>query len=307
MTGRNKTVQGIIQLYNHFPRINRRSISNWLDKVTFLHILCIWLSVVLAFALVYFFLPTQDSFLYSVLEKQPIRSFLDALHFSFMSAVTVSFGNILPFGFFKLISMAEILFAFLLLAVVTSKLVSIKQDIILGELYEISFDERVNQIRSSLLLFRQNLDRLMDKSEEGSLQKREVLGLHTHLTSLEDVIGEVRTMITKQGHYHFIKHIDAVNAELIFNSLVSSFERLGELLTLLNKKKIVWKTEVNILVLKKCLEVNDSLFTQVHASSLFTREIANELNAQKNKAVEEVRAASLINKKIKEVEASNAL
>ena len=281
-------MQDFIQLYNPFPRINRRNISNWLDKVTFLHILGIWLSVVFAFAVIYFFLPTKTSFLYSVLQKQPIASFLDALHFSFMSAATVSFGNLLPFGYFKLISMVEILFAFLLLAVVTSKLVSIKQDIILGELYEISFDERVNQIRSNLLLFRQNLDRLMAKIEEKSFQRRQIEGVHTHITSLEDVLGEIRTLVTKQGHYHFIKHIDSVNAELIFNSIVASFERLGELLEIMNKKKITWKTEVNMLVLKKCLEVNDSLFTQVHASTLLTHEIANELNFQKNKALEGV-------------------
>lgn len=272
-------------------QLDRTVINSWLDRLHFPHILLVWLFVIIGFGVIYFLISTPSSYLYSNPTHEKVTSLWDAIYFSFVSATTVGFGDIIPLGSFRLVSIIEVVFGFLLLAVVTSKLVSIKQDVILGELYEISFDERVNQIRSNLLLFRQNLDRLMAKIEEKNFQRRQIEGIHHYISALEDVLGEVRTLVTKQGHYHFIKHIDPVNAELIFNSIISSFERLGELLAIMSKKKVAWKTEVNMLILQKCLEVNESLFTQVHASSLFTHEVANDLNAQKNKAVAEMRKA----------------
>jgi len=80
-------------------------------------------------------------------------------------------------GFFKLISIFEVVFGLLLLAFVTSKLVSIKQDVILNEIYDISFNERLSMVRSSLLLFRQSLSRMMEKIEEiGKAKEAELMG-----------------------------------------------------------------------------------------------------------------------------------
>ncbi len=86
-----------------------------------------------------------------------INNLPDSIYFSFVTATTTGFGDFLPQGWFKLIVIAEVICGLLLLALVTSKLVSIKQDILLKEIYDMSFYERINRLRSGLLLFRQNL------------------------------------------------------------------------------------------------------------------------------------------------------
>lgn len=271
---------------NIFEQIRNKKVINWLDKLTFFRILVLWALVIIAFGVIYHILQTNSSYLFSVYKQSPVEMIKDSIYFSFVTATTTGFGDIVPIGEFRWITIFEVIFGLILLAVVTSKLVSIKQDAILSELYDISFNERITRLRSSLLLLRQNTDKIITKIEDNSIKQSEVRNVYTYFSSLEDSLTESLNLITNSGRSHFVKKLDSVNAELIFNSIISSLDKLHELISILIQKNIEWKTEINVLILKKCMLINENLFNQVGISKILTKQTLQDLNSQKNSAVD---------------------
>ncbi len=242
-------------------------VNTLFDKLTFLHILLIWSSVVIIFGIFYYFLYTDASYLYYNFSHQRVSSLTDHIYFSFITATSTGFGDIVPLGYFKLLSIFEVVFGLVLLAFVTSKLISIKQDVILSEIYEISFQEKINGLRSSLLLFRQNVGRIITQLEEGTLRKREVQELYIYFSSLEDVLHEIEELFPNgEEETHFTKVLDPVNMELIFNSITQSFEKIHELVLVLNTSQFEWKRDVTVKLIQNCLSINVSLIEKLKSS-----------------------------------------
>ena len=129
-----------------FDRLNYKGLNTWLDKLTFFKIFLIWTSVIVIFGLIYFFFTTTRAFLFYTTSNSTVDQVLDAIYFSFITATSTGYGDIVPSGVFKIITIFEVVFGLLLLAFVTSRLISIKQDIILTEIYEISFNEKINRL-----------------------------------------------------------------------------------------------------------------------------------------------------------------
>jgi len=253
----------------------------WLDKLTFPRIFLIWTFVILVFAFGYhFFSNGNNHLLYNVFNR-PVNSIIDTIYFSFIIATSTGFGDIVPMGAFKIISVFEVIFGLMLLAFVTSKLVSLKQDIIINEIYDISFQERINRLRSSLLVFRQNLNRFISKAEDGNITRLMILDISSHISLLKDVLIEVSSLIsTKKGYY--TKKIDPLNTELIFNSILQSYDKINELTTILNEKKIDWKKSKNLNTIKSSIDFNNELFEKLEKSKILEKKIMTDLSSQKD-------------------------
>ena len=120
-----------LSLQEAFLDIRKKRLFS-LDKIKFYQILLFWFFLIFLFGVIYyFFLGRLGADLVSTVSKQPITKATDAVYFSFITATSTGFGDIIPIGFFKVMAIAEVTLGLLLLALVTSKLVSIKQDIIL--------------------------------------------------------------------------------------------------------------------------------------------------------------------------------
>lgn len=268
-----------------------KNVNTWFDKLSFTAILLVWISLVVLFGLGYYFFSSNTTFLHYNPTNGQVNGILNHIYFSFITATTTGFGDIVPFGFFKMIAIVEVIFGFLLLAVVTSKLVSIKQNVILGEIYELSFHEKVNRVRSSLLVFRQNLSRIISRVEDNSVHKREINDLYTYISSLEDILHEVTAIINRPEGSQYTKVLDSLNTELVFNSVLSSFEKLSELITVLDQNKLEWRREVTIHLVYKCINLNQQLFDKINAAKMLSEKNLNDLNAQKSKLVDTIRTA----------------
>jgi potassium channel LctB len=266
-------------------------VYTFFDKLTFLHIFLIWTGIILTFGIIYSLFSSQGSFLLYTPTKTNVTSILDGIYFSFITATSTGFGDIVPNGIFKAIAIFEVVFGLVLLAFVTSKLVSIKQNAILNEVYEISFNERLSRLRSSLLVFRQGLSRLMEKIEEGTIKKREISDLYVNFSSLDSILNEIITFFGSGGDSRFTKAIDNLNTELIFNSVISSFEKINELIIALNDAKINWKRDITINLINSCINVNNMLFEKLHfvkKRGISEKTIA-DLNEQNKKIIESIK------------------
>ncbi len=254
----------------------------FIDKLSFIHIFSFWAILVIIFGLLYFYFEQPGTFLLYNAPGNPTIDLKDTVYFSFIAATTTGFGDIIPFGFFKIIAVIEVILGLMLLAMVTSKLVSIKQDVILSEIYELSLNEKVNGLRSSLLLFRQNLERLITKIEEGKHTKREINNLYVYINSFVDTLNDTFSLIKNSRGKHFIKSIDPVNTELLFHSIIASFEKLNELLTSLTEHEINWKQELNSKTIYNCISINEKLFEDLNFSKTLMKETVLDLNVRKD-------------------------
>ena len=274
-----------ISVNGTLEKINQRIMRYWIDKFSFLHLFLVWLFVVVGFGWWYYSFPDQLSYLYSPIVRSHVQTLSESIYFSFITATTTGFGDIIPFGIFKLMAIIEVIFGLLLLAVVTSKLVSIKQDVILGELYELSFNEQISQLRSALLEFRQNLERLMGKVEEGILKRRETNEIIVHLSSFEHQMTEISMLVGRSKGDELIKNMDPVDTELIFEGVVSSFEKIHELVVLLDQHKLDWRGDAILTLLRKCIILNEGLFEKLNTSKSVTKETLVALNNRKEKMI----------------------
>ena len=270
-------------------KIRQQALHTWIDRLSFPRIFILWMAVIVFFGLAYVFLSNGASYLYYAQQNSNVNTFKDAIYFSFVTATTTGFGDIVPFGTFKMLAIIEVLFGLLLLALVTSKLVSIKQDVILTEIYEFSFEEKLNRLRSSLLYFRQNLNRIMSKIEEHRFQKRDTSEININLSSFEHILTETYALVRRSPNNQFIKNLDPVNAGLILNSIITSFEKVNELFTLLDQHKLQWRSDATITLTRKIILLTDELFGKINTSNIMTMSISQDVNTRKNKIVSQIK------------------
>jgi len=277
-----------ISLNQLLRSLKKKSMNAWFDKLSFLHIFLIWAIVIVMFGLAYHFLTKGTSYLYQSLGDKTTLSVFDTIYFSFITATTTGFGDIIPFGGFRILALIEVVCGLLLLAFVMSKLVSIKQDIILNEVYEISFGEKISRIRSSLLLFRQNINRIIERIEEGIIKKREIIDMYTYISSLEDSLQQIFTLFTRSRTNHFTKDVDPVNAELIFISIIQSLEKLLELINILESQKIEWRREVTISLIKNSTKQSSLLFENIGTIKNLSNQTVKNLKSQIDVVVQDI-------------------
>ena len=99
---------------------------------------------------------------------------------------------------------------------------------------------------------------------------------------------EIRTAIDANTKNKYTKTIDQVNTEVLFNSILSSFEKMIELIELLNKEKTDWKKEISAAQINKCLSACDGIFEELDGIDL-TREKIEGLRNRKENTKKELR------------------
>jgi hypothetical protein len=86
-----------------------------------------------------------------------VRGLFSALYFSSVTATSVGFGDIVPQGPARVISVVEAVAGLVIFGCVVSKFVSRRQEELIGEIHHIAFEERLGRVRTNLLLVRAEL------------------------------------------------------------------------------------------------------------------------------------------------------
>jgi rhodanese-related sulfurtransferase len=79
-----------------------------------------------------------------------LKGFGTALYFSFVTATSIGYGDILPVGIARLIAVAEAISALLIFGSVVAKFVSHRQDELVAEIHRITFEERLDRVQTNL-------------------------------------------------------------------------------------------------------------------------------------------------------------
>jgi hypothetical protein len=176
-----------------------------------------------------------------------LNGFWTIVYFSFITATTAGFGDIIPLGITKFLAVFEMIIGLVIFGLVISKLVSVKQEVILDEIYNISFEERINRLRSALYLFRADVSKTIDKIDGNMISKQELSDLWITLTSLDVTLTDIVRIMTggvkRQDGHDYVKRLDKFNTELLFNSVELSIAKTKELFQHLNVGGYGWRTD----------------------------------------------------------------
>ncbi|MBN2095668.1 MAG: cation:proton antiporter [Candidatus Aenigmarchaeota archaeon] len=266
-----------------------RRLQTWVDKLTFTRIFALWFFVIFSFGLIYFYGQTpENSLIYQ--NGGSVNNLMDTIYFSFISATTTGYGDILPFGLFKILAIIEVVCGWLLLAAVTTRLISVKQDIIIGELYKASLRSEISGLRTALRLFRQNIDDFIIRMEEGALKKRSLNDLSRYLASFEENLLRVKLIIPKDNEDGFRTAPEEEDLEILVNSAMNSFEKLLELINTNHRETLDWRTESAMNRIKVSVQIGEDIFKLADRSGFFKPEFMKGLNERRESIISEIRS-----------------
>ena len=129
----------------------------------------LWLGVVLSAGLVYWLLEAGGvrSLVAGGAEIRPgWEGFVTSIYFSFVTATSVGFGDVVPVGPARIIAISESVAGLLIFGCVVSKLVSQRQEMLVEELHRITFEARLGRVRTNLYLVLSELQSIVFGSSE---------------------------------------------------------------------------------------------------------------------------------------------
>ena len=214
-----------------------RTESNWTDRVvdalvldrTIGGLLGIWLAVVVGFGLIYWI---QDMAGEGWLRGNSgplggsLADLATAVYFSFVTALTIGYGDIVPVGPARVLAIIEGAAGLLVFGFVISKLVSRRQEELTEDTHRIAFEQRLGRVRTSLHLVLSELQTIATMCGDDSVSAERVrIRAESTIAIFE---GELRTV--HDLLYRPEQMPDEQVLESILASLAASLEVLGELL-----------------------------------------------------------------------------
>jgi len=227
-----------------------------LQDLTLKELFYLWVAIGIGFAMIYYllsFIP-QSSLLY---QNQPINhgisDFFTMVYFSFITLTSTGYGDVVPLGISKILSIAEIFLGLAVFGFLISKLISARQQSIIEELYDISFEETVSRMRSSLYVYRANISRIIDRINLTRRVKTfDLTDLESNLEGLKSSVSRVKRFLISESKKPVTK-VDELTLNLLFNGLSLSITRITEILDLLNYKRYDWKRKTITKYVLSCV------------------------------------------------------
>jgi potassium channel LctB len=287
-TSRNKKIAMHAKKISHITRklgdIKKKEIPipisrKFMEFLSFKKIFVIWITFIVLFGVVYFLisLTSPGNGLYGSNSTKFTGSLLSSIYFSFVTATSTGFGDIVPVGISRAISIVEIICSMVIFAIVISKLVSFKQEAILDEIYEISLDEKVNRLRSALYLSRSDISRMNEKISEGRIPKTTIEGMWSVMNIMQETLMGIHKVICPPHREKgFLKNVGNFQVELALNSIALTLSRLNELLAHMDSIPYNWRSKKNTESIKSALSTV-SLIEDYYTVMSVHRSLANRM------------------------------
>lgn len=209
-----------------------KSLLDLIDRLSTFQLFLLWIGTVVMSGLGYWIGAMVGR--HGLIEAgQPVGANLEglgsALYFSFVTATSVGYGDVLPVGMARVLAVIEAVAALLIFGAVVAKFVSHRQDVLVGEIHRVTFDERLDRVQSNLHVAISELLALNTACEARSMP------LHRISTQLDSTVllflGELRT--THDLLYQPRLMVEEGVLAGILANLASALEVLAQLLACL--------------------------------------------------------------------------
>ena len=228
------------------------------ERLTFTRLITLWITTALIFSLVYYGLAYTPAPL--IYKGQPLNTDIsglgNAIYFSFITATTIGYGDIAPIGFAKILAIIEAIASITLFGTFIAKIVSVKQEQIIEEIQELSFEDASHNAISELYIFRSQAKTLTEKPK---LKPKDFKEIETSLETLKESLASFNKATLT---LHEDKEKTLMRIGLITNSINFSLSRFVELLESINKHKTDWKKESTTPTIAEIQKTTDTLYAQ---------------------------------------------
>jgi hypothetical protein len=240
----------------------------------------LWLGVIVAFAVCYWFLsytpgqgPTQLGDI-----ADPWVRFLTALYFSIVTGATVGYGDIVPMGYSRVFAAVESILSFVILAVFVARITSRKQESAIDDIHSLARDSLFNNFRHGLFIARKDLDVVLSKVEGGeTLTDRDWKNVRTAFRQMHTQIDNVPQLYS-MGMRGGV--IDEDHEQLVLDSVERSLRRARETIALFEERGQSCKTD------EKCMSELAAVVAEAHHS--FRTLYPHAYNAENDEAFQEM-------------------
>jgi hypothetical protein len=119
------------------------------------HLLMAWLVLALGFGVIYWVAGVTGFgglMEHGAMEPASAGGLLSAIYFSFITAMSVGYGDVLPVGAMRVLAILEAAAGLLIFGFVISKFVSRRQEEAIDEIHHIAFEDRLGRVQTGLHL-----------------------------------------------------------------------------------------------------------------------------------------------------------
>jgi hypothetical protein len=155
---------------------------------------------------------------------------LSAIYFSFVTALSIGYGDVVPVGLMRILAIVEGAGALLIFGCVISKLVSRRQEEMTEEIHRIAFEDRLGRVRTNLHLVLSDIQAIAGMCADPNVRPEPIL---TRVESVAAVFaGELQAI--HDLLYRPQQVPDEPVLESILANLAAVFRELKDLLACLS-------------------------------------------------------------------------
>ncbi len=192
----------------------------------------VWLAIILLSGAVYWIaaLAGRPVLLeHGVAVAGSLNGLATAVYFSFVTATSVGYGDVLPVGWARGLSVAEAVTSLMVFGAIIAKFVSRRQEQLVSEIHRVTFEERLDRVQTNLHMVLSELHAITAMCESRSVPYKRVA---SRLESAVRVFaGELKTV--HDLLYRPEREPDEPRLRAILVGLASALEGLQEVLSCL--------------------------------------------------------------------------
>lgn len=210
----------------------RISWSNWLDILanwSLQQLICFWLGIIIVFGFIYWVAGIGMGWGLQAgnTEIRPdLNGLGTAIYFSFVTALSIGYGDIIPVGPLRILAVTEGIAGLLIFGCVISKLVSRRQEELVEEIHRTTFEDRLDRVRTNLHLVFADLEAMDQINRQHSALSDQVL--RRFESSVRVFTGELKTIHDLLYRSQLLPEEDAL--ESLLANLALTLESLTDLL-----------------------------------------------------------------------------
>lgn len=263
-----------------------KKILSLFERTTFLQCFMFWLSFIITFGVIYYlisYFPNHGILDNGHLLQNGITGLITAEYFSFITALSVGYGDVTPVGISRIFAVFEAVTAMIFVGIIVSKLVSVKQEQILEEVYDMSYEEKMNRLRSGLYLFRSDANKVIDKVLMKQITKRQLLDLWLITVTLDTSLHDINKFLLPSKNTGesgtFLKTLDSLRLELLLNSIELSLAKLHDLIVILTDHEHDWRNLMTLESINSIINSSELIYGYYKNKNLEDIKVIQKLGA----------------------------